>query len=80
MSDDPPRPDQLPGPIQHKEPTGKPEDRPLYRIRQEYKNHHRAQSGEGAANDLEGDGNDVLNERSAGNPELPATPAKIHER
>jgi hypothetical protein len=42
----PPRPDKLPGPIRYKKPTGKPEDRPLERIRQEFEDHKRARKGD----------------------------------
>ena len=31
----PPRPDKLPGPVKYKRPTGKREDRALYKLRQE---------------------------------------------
>ena len=42
----PPRPDKLPGPIRYKKPSGKPEDRPLERIHQEFEEHKRSQQGQ----------------------------------
>jgi hypothetical protein len=41
----PPRPDKLPGPIRYKKPSGKPEDRPLERIHQEFEGHKQARKG-----------------------------------
>jgi hypothetical protein len=37
----PPRPDRLTGKIKTRPPKGKPEDRPLERIRQEFEAHKR---------------------------------------